>query len=65
VGGSINEVGWRFLPLRINDWKLVGQTGASWHTLISWFHQLGALASSWRYLLSAALSSAMSCGTAF
>jgi hypothetical protein len=27
TGGSINEVGWRFQPFRINDLEMVDQTG--------------------------------------
>jgi hypothetical protein len=31
TGGSINEVGWRFQPFKINDLEMVDQNSVSWN----------------------------------
>ena len=40
IGGSINEVGWRFQPFRINGLELVAQICPRWNPLTSWMRQL-------------------------
>ena len=45
TGGSINEVGWRFQPFRINDLEMVELTGASWNPVVSWLRHVEALRS--------------------
>jgi hypothetical protein len=53
TSGSINEVGWRFQPFRINDLELVDQIFTSWNPLTSWFRQIDDIraASRWRMAL--------------
>ena len=43
TGGSINEVGWRFQPFRINDLEMVAQILTSSNPLTSWLRQVEAL----------------------
>jgi hypothetical protein len=43
TGGSINEVGWRFQPFRINDLEMVDQNSASWNRLTSWLRRVDHL----------------------
>jgi hypothetical protein len=43
TGGSINEVGWRFQPFRINDLEMVDQMFASWNRIASWLRQIDGL----------------------
>ena len=38
--GSINEVGLRFQPCRINDLELVAQICPRWNPLTSWMRQI-------------------------
>jgi hypothetical protein len=38
--GSINEVGWRFQPFRINDLGLLAQIFPRWNPLTSWMRQI-------------------------
>jgi hypothetical protein len=43
VSGSINGVGLRFQPFRINDLEMVDQTGASWNRIVIWLRRVEAL----------------------
>ena len=40
TSGSINEVGCRFQPCRINELEMVDQTSASWNRIAGWLRQL-------------------------
>jgi hypothetical protein len=45
IGGSINEMGWRFQSFRANNFELVDQNSLSWNPLIGWLRQIEALRS--------------------
>ena len=38
--GSIDGVGWRFQPFRINDLEMVAQIFTSWNPLMGWVQQI-------------------------
>jgi len=43
TGGSIDEVGWRFQPFRINYLEMVDQNSASWNQIGEWLRSLEAV----------------------
>jgi DNA-binding response OmpR family regulator len=43
TGGSINEVGWRFQPFKINDLEMVDQNVVSWNRTAYWLRSITAL----------------------
>jgi hypothetical protein len=48
TGGSIDEVGWRLQPFRINDLEMVDQIFTSWNPLTSWLrHVEGLMRAAW------------------
>jgi hypothetical protein len=43
TGGSINEVGWRFQPFKINDLEMVDQNVVSWNRTAYWLRSITSL----------------------
>jgi len=39
TGGSIDEVGWRFQPFRINDLEMVAQICPRWNRVAEWLRE--------------------------